>query len=117
MMPNAFIFAYKDKAWTIWHDLTVSEIDEYFAIGSGSEVARGVLYATTERNPFDRIVTSIEAAAESTLYVDTGIDLLATNKYEEDLADMAIALGIPLSKPKTKGSVKEETKNKKVSKK
>ena len=102
MMPNAFIFAYKDKAWTIWHDLTVSEIDEYFAIGSGSEVARGVLYATTERNPFDRIVTSIEAAAESTLYVDNGIDLLATNKYEEDLVDMAIALGIPLPKPKVK---------------
>lgn len=117
MMPNAFIFAYRDRAWTIWHDLTVSEIDEYFAIGSGSEVAKGVLYATTERNPFDRIVTSIEAAAESTLYVDNGIDLLATNKYEEDLIDMTNALGIPLSKPKTKRSVKEETKNKKVSKK
>ena len=117
MMPNAFIFAYKDKAWTIWHDLTVSEIDEYFAIGSGSEVARGVLYATTERNPFDRIVTSIEAAAESTLYVDNGIDLLATNKYEGDLVDMATALGIPLSKLKVKRSVKKETKKKKVSEK
>ena len=28
MMPNAFIFAYNDKAWTIWHDLSVSEINE-----------------------------------------------------------------------------------------
>ena len=42
MMPNAFIFAYKDKAWSIWHDLSVSEIGEYIAIGSGSDVARGV---------------------------------------------------------------------------
>lgn len=100
MMPNAFIFAYKDRAWTIWHDLSVSEIEDYFAIGSGSDVARGVLYATTEKDPFERIVTSIEAAAESTLYVDTGIDLLVTESYLEDLACMSKALGIPLPKPK-----------------
>lgn len=100
MMPNAFIFAYKGRAWTIWHDLSVSEIEDYFAIGSGSDVARGVLYATTEKNPFDRIVTSIEAAAESTLYVDNGIDLLATGTYDEDLTNMAVALGLPLPKPK-----------------
>ena len=100
MMPNAFIFAYKNKAWTIWHDLSVSEIDDYFAIGSGSDVARGALFATPDKNPFDRIVTCIEAAAESTLYVDNGIDLLATGSYEEDLTDMAIALGLPVPKPK-----------------
>lgn len=118
MMPNAFIFAYKDKAWTIWHDLSVSEIDEYFAIGSGSEVARGALFATSEKDPFERIVTSIEAAAESTLYVDNGIDLLATEKREEDLVNMAIALGIPIPKPKVaKTEKKTETKKKKVSKK
>jgi hypothetical protein len=100
MMPNAFIFAYKDKAWSIWHDLSVSEIGEYIAIGSGSDVARGVLYATPEKDPFNRIVTSIEAAAESTLYVDNGIDLLATDTYEEDIINMSSALGIPLPKPK-----------------
>jgi 20S proteasome alpha/beta subunit len=102
MMPNAFIFAYKDKAWSIWHDLSVSEIGEYIAIGSGSDVARGVLYATPEKDPFNRIVTSIEAAAESTLYVDNGIDLLATDTYEEDIVSMSNALGIPLPKPKVK---------------
>lgn len=102
MMPNAFIFAYKDRAWSIWHDLSVSEIGEYIAIGSGSDVARGVLYATPEKDPFSRIVTSIEAAAESTLYVDNGIDLLATDTYEEDLVNMSNALGIPLPKPKVK---------------
>ena len=100
MMPNAFIFAYNDKAWTIWHDLSVAEINEYFAIGSGADVARGALYATKDKNPFDRIVTSIEAAAESTLYVDNGIDLLATGHYEEDLLNMCAALGIELSKSK-----------------
>ena len=112
MMPNAFIFAYRDRAWTIWHDLSVSEIDEYFAIGSGSDVARGVLYATPDKNPFERIVTSIEAAAESTLYVDNGIDLLVTGSHEGDLNDMSIALGLPLPKPKksrTKKSTTEKT--------
>ena len=117
MMPNAFIFAYKDRAWTIWHDLSVSEIDDYFAIGSGSEVARGVLYATSEKNPFERIVTSIEAAAESTLYVDNGIDLLATGNYAEDLADMSIALGLPLPKPKKPRVKKGEEKTENLSEK
>jgi 20S proteasome alpha/beta subunit len=106
MMPNAFIFAYGDRAWTIWHDLSVSEIDKYFAIGSGSDVARGVLYATQDQDPFKRIVTSIDAAAESTLYVDDGIDLLATKRYEEDLNAMAVALGLPLPKTKKKADKK-----------
>jgi 20S proteasome alpha/beta subunit len=90
-MPNAFIFAYKDKAWMIWNDLSVSEIDEYLAIGSGSDVARGALFATPEKNPFERIVTSIDAAATTTLFVDDGIDLLVTEPREEDIEN---ALGL-----------------------
>ena len=108
IMPNAFIFAYKDKAWTIWHDLSVSEMDEYFAIGSGSEVARGALFATPEKNPFERIVTSIEAAAESTLYVDDGLDLLVTAPHETDTVDVAKALGLELPKPTKKKKSKAE---------
>jgi 20S proteasome alpha/beta subunit len=116
MMPNAFIFAYGDRAWTIWHDLSVSEIDKYFAIGSGSDVARGVLYATQDQDPFKRIVTSIDAAAESTLYVDDGIDLLATKRYEEDLNAMAVALGLPLPKTKKKADKKATKKTPKTKK-
>ena len=116
MMPNAFIFAYGDRAWTIWHDLSVSEIDKYFAIGSGSDVARGVLYATPDQDPFKRIVTSIDAAAESTLYVDDGIDLLATKRYEEDLNTMAVALGLPLPKTKKKADKKATKKTPKTKK-
>lgn len=107
MMSNAFLFAYKDKAWLIWHDFSVSEIEDYLVLGSGSDVARGALFATKEnRNPFDRIVTSIDAAAESTLYVDNGVDLLATEYYEEDKKDIADALGIELPKPKSKKPTK-----------
>jgi len=96
MMPNSFIFAYGDKAWLIWNDLSVTELGEYLAIGSGSDVARGVLFATKKRNPFERIVTAIDAAAESTLFVDDGIDLLATGKHAGDDKKIAKALGFEL---------------------
>lgn len=108
MMPNAFIFAYKDKAWMIWNDFSVSEIDEYLAIGSGSDVARGALFATPDKDPFERIVTSIDAAATTTLFVDDGIDLLVTVSHENDAAQAAKALGIDLPKSKTKKSKKAE---------
>lgn len=104
MMPNSFIFAYKDKAWMIWNDLSVTEIGDYLAIGSGSDVARGALFATKKHNPFERIVTAIDAAAESTLFVDDGIDLLATDKHDDDDEKIARALGFELS------DVKEELK-------
>lgn len=113
LMPNSFIFAYKDRAWMIWNDLSVSEIDEYLAIGSGAEVARGALFATKDKNPFDRIVTSINAAATATLFVDDGIDLLVTVPLEEDITQAAHALGIkpPASKVKKSGSAKSDAKN------
>ena len=94
LMPNAFIFAYKDKAWMIWNDLSVTEIDNYFAIGSGSDVASGALFATKEKNPFERIVTAIDAAAETTLFVDNGIDLLVTDFKDKDDELITKALGI-----------------------
>ncbi len=116
LMPNAFIFAYKDRAWTIWHDFSVSEIDSYLAIGSGSDVAKGVLYATQEKDPFERIVTGIAAAAESTLYVDNGIDLLVTEEHEGDELLLAKAFGIELPEPKPakkkKSNKEKEIKNK-----
>jgi 20S proteasome alpha/beta subunit len=116
LMPNAFIFAYKDRAWTIWHDFSVSEIDSYLAIGSGSDVAKGVLYATQDKDPFERIVTGIAAAAESTLYVDNGIDLLVTEEHDGDEIALAKALGFELATPKQakrkKTSKEKEVKNK-----
>ncbi len=99
---------YKDKAWMIWNDFSVSEIDEYLAIGSGSDVARGALFATPDKDPFERIVTSIDAAATTTLFVDDGIDLLVTVSHENDAAQAAKALGIDLPKSKTKKSKKAE---------
>ena len=108
MMPNAFIFAYQDKAWMIWNDLSVTEIEDYLAIGSGSDVARGALYATKKsKNPFERIVTSIDAAAESTLFVDDGIDLLATKAHKDDTELVATAFGYKIKKKPTEEKKKK----------
>lgn len=106
MMPNAFLFAYKDRAWMIWNDLSVTEMDDYLAIGSGSDVARGSLFSTKDKNPFERIVTSIAAASESTLFVDDGLDLLATEYYQQDRKQIAKALGLDL--PEEKKSIKKK---------
>jgi len=95
IIPNAFLIAIDDKAWVIWHDLSVIEVENYFAIGSGSDVATGALYATKDKNPFERIVTCIDAAAETTLFVDDGVDLLATSIKKEDKKLIAKALNIP----------------------
>ena len=99
LMPNSFIFAYKDRAWLIWNDLSVSEIDDYLAIGSGSDVARGALFVTADKNPFDRIVSCIDAAAENTLFVDNGIDILVTDEHKDDEKLLAKALGLEIEKP------------------
>lgn len=85
----------------IWNDLSVTEISDYFAIGSGADVARGALYATEGKNPFERIVISIDAAAESSLFVDDGIDLLVTQEHKEDEKQIAKALGIVTETTKT----------------
>ena len=92
-LPNCFIFAYKDKAWIIYQDLSVAEITDYLAIGSGSEVARGALYATADKNVFERVVTAIDAAAEITLYVDDDLDVLTTKTLKSDAKNLSKALG------------------------
>lgn len=94
VIPSAFIFAYKDKAWMIHTDLSVSEIDSYLAIGSGASVATGALFATMNKNPFERIVTSIRAAALNILYVDDNIDLIATEVLDSDQKHLLKALEI-----------------------
>lgn len=107
MLPNVFLFAFEDKAWMIWNDLSVTEMENYMAIGSASDVANGVLFATPDKNPFERITTCIDAAAENTLYVDNGIDFLSTKIYETDHALVCKALGVEEPKKVNKKASKK----------
>lgn len=83
-LPNAYVVAYKDKAWLIGQDLTVEEIDDYLAIGSGSAYAKGVLFATADKDPFERIAMSIEAASMEICSVDDCVEVLTTEEREGD---------------------------------
>ena len=62
-------------------------------------MARGALFVTGDKNPFDRIVSCIDAAAESTLFVDDGIDILVTEEHKDDEKLLAKALGLEIGKP------------------
>lgn len=114
MMPNSYIFAYRDRAWVIYHDQSVEEVEDYVAIGSGSDVANGALFATPHSNPFERIVTSIDAAAETTLFVDDGVDLMMTALRNHDKEQITKALG--LEEPKSEVAKPKAKKVKKVKK-
>lgn len=83
-LPNSYVVAYKDKAWLIGQDLTVEEINDYLAIGSGSAYAKGVLFATADKDPFERIAMSIEAASIETCSVDDCVEVLTTEEREGD---------------------------------
>lgn len=91
--PNAFIIAQGENAWMIGQDLSVEEVDDFIAIGSGADIARGVLRNTTDLHPFERIARAIEAAAEETTSVDDFVEVLATKDLPEDETDFEAALG------------------------
>lgn len=106
-LPNSFLFAYKDRCWVIGQDLSVSEIEDFIAIGSGAEVATGSLIESGKcgLDPFTRIVHAIEAASEETMYVDDSVEVIATQELEGDSEAFYASLGIDLTPP-----VKEEPK-------
>lgn len=84
LMPNSFIFAYYNRAWLINSDFTVIELFNYEALGSGADIAKGALYASFDKTPFERIILGIDAAAENTLYVDNEIEILTTYEDKND---------------------------------
>ena len=54
----------------------------------------GKVKVPEDKNPFERIITCIDAAAESTLFVDHGIDLLTTKAYPNDAKVITKLLGL-----------------------
>lgn len=83
-LPNDFIFAYKDNAWLISFDGAAEEITDYLCIGSGAEVARGVLESNKDLPAVERIKAAIKACADLTVYVDSNICVFNTKEEEEE---------------------------------
>ena len=81
-MESSFLFIYKDQLYVINTDGCVLEIDDYFAIGSGSDQAIGSLLSTEDEEPETRIIKAIKASAASDIYVDYPIVLTNSETTE-----------------------------------
>lgn len=84
-LNSSFIFAYRDKLFYINTDATVMEIDDYVAIGSGSQEALGSLLTTEGQNPKRRLVKAIKASAANDIYVDYPIIISDTDSCEFEI--------------------------------
>ena len=81
-MESCFLFAYKDRLFSIGDDASVIEVDDCAAIGSGSEQAIGSLLSTIGDSPESRIIKAIKASAASDIYVDYPIIVSNTEDTE-----------------------------------
>lgn len=84
-IDSKFLFAYKDKLYTIFNDGCVIEVDDCIAIGSGSCEAIGSLLSTDNENPKERIIKAIKTSAACDIYVDYPIILTDTQDTKFDI--------------------------------
>lgn len=82
ILNNEFIFAYNDKAYQISQEGCVRTIDDYLVIGSGADIATGVLDNNHDKPPEERIIEAITCCNKNTLYIDNNIILSYT--YDKD---------------------------------
>lgn len=84
-LESRFLFAYKDKFYTITNGC-VLEHDDFVAIGSGECEAIGSLLSTCdEKNVKKRIISAIKASAANDIYVDYPIILSNTDDTEFEI--------------------------------
>lgn len=117
-LPCAYFFAYKDRCWFIGQDMTVEEVGDYMAMGSGEECAIGSIDTSVmykEKNPFRIITTAIDIAAERTLHVDHEIEFVETVEQEADLMQQMEALD-PAQAAAIKEAIKAQKKAEKEAK-
>lgn len=76
------LIAYQDQAWVLMPRGYVFTIDDHLVIGSGEEVALGVLEANKNKPAKERIKEAIQACANKTIYVDDKIQFMETEPIE-----------------------------------
>ena len=84
-IDSSFVFAYCNQLYMISRDLSVIEIDDYVAMGSGEDQAIGSLLSTEGEEPRERIVKAIKASAAADIYVDYPIILTDTENGEFEI--------------------------------
>ena len=85
----SIILAVEDRMYEIDQEGTVMESEDYLVIGSGSDVAIGVLENNKSKKPITRIKEAIKACSDRTVYVNDKILIGDTKGYitEYDLAE------------------------------
>ena len=74
-----FLFAFKDQAyWSSGSDGSVEEIEDYLVVGSGAEIAMGVLENNKDKTPEERIKEAIKACNDKTVYIDNNVVIKRT---------------------------------------
>ena len=110
VLDSCFLFAFEDQLWSIGQDKSVIEIEDYVAIGSGSDQAIGSLLSTEGQNPKERIVKAIKSSAACDIYVDYPIILTDTETGEFEIITEKNE-GKYLGEPKKKEVRKVEKEN------
>ena len=80
---NSFLFAYGKELYEISEDGAVIETDDYLVIGSGAEVAMGVLETNKDKTPVERITEAIVACSNKTLYVNSEVDNITSKPIKK----------------------------------
>lgn len=84
-IDSSFLFIYKDQLYSIGSDLSVLEIDDYVAIGSGANQAVGSLLSTEGEDPKSRIIKALKASAASDIYVDYPIVIIDSESMQHEI--------------------------------
>lgn len=66
---TSFLYAYKNRLFSILPDGLVEEIDDYTAIGSGADAALASLKHNIDEPVYTRLMKALDAASDISLYV------------------------------------------------
>ena len=80
-IPSSFFIVHKNKAFSIETDLSVIEIEDYDAHGSGKYMATGSLASTVGEPAMDRIKKALKASSNN-IYVDFPVYVVDTKTNE-----------------------------------
>ena len=80
VINNEFIVAIEDKMYIVDREGTVIEGNDYLVIGSGEDVATGVLENNKNKKPETRIKEAILACSDKTLFVNSEILITTTER-------------------------------------
>lgn len=89
-IESTLIFAHKDKAYIIYSDGCVAEIEDMEAIGSGGRLSTGainIIKNDTKLTAKEKLIKAIKTACESDLYVNYPIVIMNTEDDEIIMVD------------------------------